>query len=86
MAILRSTDGKFYNIPDENLGEYEMSPDDVKQHVGSGGPGYGPGPGGPGGGPGPQGGGYGPEVTPQSGCWRNCWRNCWSRNCWRNCY
>jgi len=83
MAILRSMDGKFYNIPDDQLGEHEMGPDEVKEHIGA----QGGGPGGPGGGGqgGPGGQGGGGEVTPQ-GCWRNCWRNCWKRNCWRNCY
>ena len=86
MAILRSMDGKFYNIPDDQLGEWEMGPDEVKEQLGAAGGGMGgPGPQGGGmGGPGPQGGG-GQEVMPH-GCWRNCWRNCWSRNCWRNCY
>lgn len=79
MAILRSMDGKFYNIPDDQLGEYEMGPDEVKEQLGAAG--GGPGGGGPMGG-GPGGGG---NVTPQ-GYWRNCWRNCWRRNCWRNCY
>ena len=76
MAILRSMDGKFYNIPDDQLGEYEMGPDEVKDQIGSAGAQ----------GPGPQGGGRG-DVQPQGfGCWRNCWHNCWHRNCWRNCF
>ena len=77
MAILRSMDGKFYNIPDDQLGEYEMGPDEVKDQIGAAGAQ---------GGPGPQGGPRG-DVQPQGfGCWRNCWHNCWSRNCWRNCF
>ena len=83
MAILRSMDGKFYNIPDDTLGEYDMGPEEVKEQIGAVG-------GGPEGGPGPQGGGPG-AVQPQRprgghGCWHNCWHNCWSRNCWRNCF
>lgn len=89
MAILRSMDGKFYNIPDDTLGEYEMGPDEVKEQIGAAGGPQG-GPGGPqmggGGGPGPQQRGGG-DVQPQGyGCWQNCWHNCWSRNCWRNCF
>lgn len=79
MAILRSMDGKFYNVPDDQLGEYEMGPDEVKEQIGAAGGG------GPQGGPGPQGGRG--DVQPQGfGCWHNCWHNCWSRNCWRNCF
>ena len=78
MAILRSMDGKFYNIPDDQLGEYEMGPDEVKDQIGAAG--------GPQGGGGPQDQGQG-AVQPQGfGCWRNCWHNCWHRNCWRNCF
>ena len=74
MAILRSTDGKFYNIPDDQLGEFEMSPDQVKEQIGD----VGPGPGGPGPGPGGPCGPGGP-VQPQGHHhhWHNCWRNCW---------
>jgi hypothetical protein len=79
MAILRSMDGKFYNIPDDQLGEYEMGPDEVKDQIGAAGA--------PQGGPGPQGGQGRGDVQPQGfGCWHNCWHNCWSRNCWRNCF
>ncbi len=89
MAILRSMDGKFYNIPDDTLGEYEMGPDEVKEQIGEAAGGGGPQGGGPqgGGGGGPQGGPG--QVQPQRGghgCWHNCWHNCWSRNCWRNCF
>ena len=37
MAILRSMDGKFYNIPDDQLGEWEMGPDEVKEQLGAAG-------------------------------------------------
>jgi hypothetical protein len=72
MAILRSMDGKFYNIPDDQLEQHLVPAEELKNHLGAEGPG---------GQPGADAG----LVTPQ-GCWRNCWRNCWSRNCWRNCY
>ena len=31
MAILRSLDGKFYEVPDETVSEYEMSEEQVKE-------------------------------------------------------
>jgi hypothetical protein len=73
MAILRSLDGKFYEVPDKDLENYEMPEERVKEIVG---PSAG------------QGGSgdvdpYGWKIY--FGGWRNCWRN-W-RNCgWRNCY
>lgn len=82
MAILRSADGKFYDVPDDELANYEVPADQVKGMLGAVGPGQGPGPG-----PGPQGRGGG-EVQPYGYCppWRNCFRNCF-RNCsqFRNC-
>ena len=94
MAILRSTSGKFYEIPDDQLSQYEVPADLVQQVQGLGGPG-GPegGPGGPEAGPGPEGGpeGEGGDVEPYGFRihfgWgrRHYWRNCW-RNHWRNCY
>lgn len=84
MAILRSADGKFYDIPDDELSNYEVPPDQVKGLLAASGPGPGAGAG-PGPGPRPQGGG---EVQPYGYCppWRNCFRNCF-RNCgqFRNC-
>ena len=80
MAILRSADGKFYDIPDADLAQYEIPADQVKGMLAEGG---GPGPG-PGPGP-PQGGG---SVRPYQHCgFRNCgFRNCGFRNCgFRNC-
>ena len=82
MAILRSADGKFYDVPDDELSNYEIPADQVKGMLAAGpqGPGPGPGPG-----VGPQGGG---AVQPYGYCppWRNCFRNCF-RNCsgFRNC-
>ena len=35
MAILRSMDGKFYNIPDEQLEEHLVPADEVKERLGS---------------------------------------------------
>ena len=34
MAILRSLDGKFYNIPDDQLERHLVPADEVKQHLG----------------------------------------------------
>jgi len=76
MAILRSTDGKFYDVPDEELGNYEVPADQVKGLLS---------------GLGPAGGGGGGAVRPYSHCggggFRNCgFRNCGFRNCgFRNC-
>lgn len=82
MAILRSIDGQFYNVPDSQLNAMLVPAEQVKAklnateassslpeaaHNPAGGD---------------------DTVTPHGhGCgWRNCWsRNCW-RNCWRNCY
>lgn len=88
MAILRSADGKFYDVPDDELANYEVPAEQVKGLLSASaqGPGPGPGPGfGPGPGMGPRGGG---QVQPYGYCppWRNCFRNCF-RNCsgFRNC-
>jgi hypothetical protein len=35
MAILRSLDGMFYNIPDDQLEQHLVPPDEVKQHLGN---------------------------------------------------
>ena len=80
MAILRSNDGQFYNVPDNALSEMRIPAGQVKAQLTSaaaedlviqkeaG---------------------TGDSVTPHGyghGCWRNCWRrNCW-HNCWRNCW
>jgi len=52
MAILKSADGKFYDVPDSQLETLEIPADQVKQRLteagggeSSGGPGRGPGPG-----------------------------------------
>ena len=81
MAILRSMDGKFYNVPDSQLNAMLVPAEQVKAklsaaeanssmpdaaHEAADGD---------------------DMVTPHGRFgWRNCWsRNCW-RNCWRNCY
>lgn len=71
MAILRSVEGKFYEVPDKELSKLEVPADKVKDIIGNEGN-----PGAP-----------GPQAGPSEGvdpywCWRN-WRNCY---CWRNCY
>ena len=80
MAILRSNDGQFYNVPDKSLSEMRIPAGQVKAQLTAAAAddlamqketedsvtphGYGHG----------------------RGCWRNCWsRNCW-HNCWRNCW
>ena len=82
MAILRSSEGKFYDVPDAELANFEIPPEQVKEMLGA----FGQGPGGPGGpGPGEGGAGQGGEVQPYGYCppWRNCFRK--FRNCFRNC-
>ena len=73
MAILRSSDGRFYEVPDDQLEEFEIPADQVKGMLGAAGMG-----------PAPSGGGGG-EVQPYGYCppWRNCFRN--FRNNFRNC-
>lgn len=76
MAILRSVDGKFYEIPDEELGEFEVPAEKVNELMAAMGGGEPEGPEGEGG------------VDPYHHRWRRrryYWRNCW-RNYWRNCY
>jgi hypothetical protein len=63
MAILKSADGKFYDVPDSQLESLEIPADQVKQRLaeaGGGGPASGPGPG-----PGPGRGGRAPQVLIQ---------------------
>lgn len=80
MAILRSMDGKFYNVPDDQLSVMLVPAEQVKSKLNAAATSSLPD------------GAHALEdaVEPHghSGpCrWRNCWsRNCW-RNCWRNCY
>lgn len=72
MAILRSIEGKFYDVPDSDLSKLELSEDKVKELMESGGP------------AGPEGDvePYGARRRRGGFCWKN-WRNCY---CWRNCY
>ena len=70
MAILRSMDGKFYQVPDGELGNYEVPAEQVKEKLASAGAplpsgpqGCGPSPGGGGMG----GGGGGPASMPPGG-------------------
>ncbi len=80
MAILRSVDGRFYDVPDEMLSRFEVSAELVRQVMAEMGGADDPGE------PGPEPGGpEGPgEVEPYGRHWYR-WRNCW-RNHWRNCY
>ena len=71
MAILRSSDGKFYDVPDEQLEDKQIPGDEVKTKLKSAKPKKKLADG---------------ELTANQGCWRNCFRNYWRRNCWRNCY
>ena len=54
MAILRSVDGKFYEVPDKDLEKFEVPADQVREKLGDNvqAGGGAPGPGGPGGGAG----------------------------------
>ena len=74
MAILRSVDGRLYDVPDDQLSNYEVAADKVNELMSEMGEG-------------PGGGGEGGDVQPYG--WyrrrRYYWRNCW-RNYWRNCY
>lgn len=71
MAILKSIEGKFYDVPDSDLSKMELSQDKVRELMEAGGPA------GAGGDVEP----YGVKIR-VGFCWRN-WRNCY---CWRNCY
>lgn len=76
MAILRSAEGKFYDVPDEELANYEVPADQVNEMISGGGFGQGPAPGpGPGGGP-----GEGVQPYHYCGFFRNRFRNCGFRN------
>ena len=76
MAILRSVDGKLYNVPDSDLSRFEVPADKVSElmaEMGTGEAGGGEGPGG--------------DVEPYHHRYRrrHYWRNHWN-NCWLNCY
>jgi hypothetical protein len=62
MAILRSVDGQFYEIPDDQLSKYLVPADKVKEKLGAAGADAGPP---PDGGPPPSGGGPGPAIIVQ---------------------
>lgn len=71
MAILRSTDGKFYDVPDEQLEDKLIPGEEVKAKLE---------------GAQPKKRESDDELSANQRCWRNCFRNYWRRNCWRNCY
>ncbi len=64
MAILRSVDGKFYEVPDKDLDKFEIPSDQVREKLGDLGQASGPGGAGPGG-PGGGGGAGGSQVVIQ---------------------
>ena len=64
MAILRSVDGKFYEVPDKNLDKYEIPADQLREKLGDQAQAE-PGPSGPGAGSGGPGGGGGSQVVIQ---------------------
>ena len=72
MAILRSTDGKFYDIPDEQLEDKLIPGEQVKAKLESVQP--------------DKEKADDSEITANGYRWRNCFRNYWRRNCWRNCW
>jgi hypothetical protein len=94
MAIVRGMDGTFYEVPDDQLGQYKVPEDQLKAKLGEQPPTAEPPPGGGGAPPGPPlvnvhiyysgqgpaGAGAGAEESVQPYDWRN-WRN-WSN--WRN--
>ncbi len=67
MAILRSVDGKFYEVPDKDLEKFEIPADQIKDKLGDAAQAEPGGPGGPGAGPGGPGagGGGGSQVVIQ---------------------
>ena len=79
MAILRSMDGQFYNVPDSQLNAMLVPADEVKTELNAAEANSSL----------PEGAQNAADmVTPHGrrGGWRNCWsRNYW-RNGWRNCY
>lgn len=72
MAILRSTDGKFYDVPDEQLEDKLIPGEEVKAKLEGAKPARRE--------------KSDDELNANQSCWRNCFRNYWRRNCWRNCY
>ena len=64
MAILRSIDGKFYNIPDEQLDQHFVPAEEVKSKLAAAADDSAT---------------TDIQVVPQKnfGKWRNCWRNCY---------
>ena len=75
MAILRSTDGKFYEVADEQLQDKLISGEELKTKLSGAANGQAPEV------------KKDEEVTAHGYCWRrNCFHNCWSRNCFRNCH
>lgn len=101
MAILRSVDGKFFEVPDKDLDKFEIPADQLREKLGDAaeaGPG---GPGGPAGPGGPGGGGAGSQVViqihgsgadagpgagaPKGGDEAEPYWGWW-RNCWQNCW
>lgn len=73
MAILRSTDGKFYDVPDEQLEGMLVPGEEVKAKLQSSQPKN-------------EVAAADGELTANNFRWRNCFRNHWRRNSWRNCY
>ncbi len=72
MAILRSSDGKFYDVSDDQLEGKMIPADEVKSRLTKAGPG-------------PQEESASADVEAHGWCWRrNYFHNCWRRNCWRN--
>ncbi|MEM7014734.1 MAG: hypothetical protein AAF585_25015 [Verrucomicrobiota bacterium] len=68
MAILRSMDGKFYNVPDDQLESHLVPADEVKAKLDDART--------------AKSSEAQDEVTPHGYCWRNCWRrNCWRNYC-----
>jgi len=72
MAILRSSDGKFYDVSDDQLEGNMIPADEVKSRLKQAGPG-------------PQEKSASGDVEAHGWCGRRRYfSNCWRRNCWRN--
>ncbi|MEM9018631.1 MAG: hypothetical protein AAGC68_16605 [Verrucomicrobiota bacterium] len=74
MAILRSSDGKFYEVADDLLEDKLIPAEQIKEKLGQV--------------EAPASSERDGDVEAHGWCWRRNWfSNCWRRNCWRNyCY
>lgn len=76
MAILRSMDGKFYNVPDSELESRLVPANEVKAKLNAAASADTDN---------PSQSADDNDVVPHGWGHRH-WHNCWRRNCWRNCW